>query len=123
MESIMIKAAEAHLRRHATASHKRTWIRPFILSVMCLILFIIAVSPAFATFPGINGRLAYIEGGLATNGIYVTGIGQVHTGVDTDIQWSPSGAQMAFGTNAAGAIVVAREDGTHPQIVVEKSYF
>jgi FG-GAP-like repeat/CARDB/Divergent InlB B-repeat domain/Bacterial Ig-like domain (group 2)/FG-GAP repeat/WD40-like Beta Propeller Repeat len=110
-------------------SSPRGWGSALCSFTLVLALFVLA-HPAFATYPGGNGQIAY-KGGAEINtpadlGIFVTDFGQLtfpaaRTGPDTGEMddypaWSPDGLQLAFihyvNSNTTAYLDVINKDGT-----------
>lgn len=72
-----------------------------------------------ASFPGANGKIAFIGGHLSTINPDGSGESTVDIGGCGGIYpaWSPDGSKLAFGGCAAGTIAVANADGSGVHVV------
>ena len=72
------------------------------------------VSPAAATFPGKNGKLAFtaFDGGPHVTVMNPDGTGRVPLAIGADPAWSSDGSKIAFTTNGFEEIWVMSADGT-----------
>jgi Tol biopolymer transport system component len=101
------------------------------------IILLAVVPPAFATFPGSNGRIAYtVSSGLSNTGnplasIVFTDLGKLTlapAGVSESYPaWSPDGSQLAFvrqdTSTSRFTIEIIRRDGTGERTVIGTEVF
>ena len=110
----------------------KTCLKPIVVAVILLAV----VRPAFATFPGSNGHIAYLgfigEFPNAHAAIFVTGLGPLITRTSTDEGdlypvWSPDGSQLAVvhrnGPLNRDSIRIIRRDGTGERELVGSEVF
>jgi Tol biopolymer transport system component len=89
------------------------------------------MSSASATFPGKNGRIAFVrEGnhrGIYTVREFEAGLTRLTDGEDYGPAWSPDGTRVAFqrfhGGGAHSDIYVMNADGTHLQRLTRRGGF
>ena len=100
-----------------------TVIRPVVFA--CLVMLLLAVPPASASFGGSPGKVAFARGG-AKPGIRVmkadgSGVRRLTRGNDGSPRWSPDGSRLAFirwsDDYAVSKIVVMNADGTGKHVV------
>jgi WD40 repeat protein len=103
-----------------------TCLGTFLKAIAVAIIILAVVPPAFATFPGSNGRIAYtVSSGLSNTGnplasIVFTDLGKLTlapAGVSESYPaWSPDGSQLAFvrqdTSTSRFTIEIIRRDGT-----------
>jgi hypothetical protein len=114
-----------------TAARPRAWARPSVLAAIATTVGItVAASPAFATFPGENGRVVYVGN---PHMLFLTGKGQLTAPpplvYDLTPAISPDGTQVAFMRQTPVVdgyiyqLMVVGTDGTGLRVVTSSRAF
>lgn len=91
--------------------------RKALIGSVVLIALAIAATPAYAAFPGDNGKIAFDDGSNVLSTVNPDGTGLTGIGFGKHPSWSPDGRKLAFTSNVA--IYTANPDGSGQTTVLD----